>query len=222
MMIDGNATGPTTLQSRRQGTRSRWGCLNWYGSFPPPQRTDFGNANSRCSRKRRKKCDEARPACQICISRGVECGYPDWTMVKYSLTRHRIRQHEDTSSSSTRPALLPQPSSTETRLVYHFNTIVASLITFSLSQPGISNPFILHVLPRVSDSMQVQRAVEAVAAAHLHHLRGESREHATQLHSHALHLLAIEISRPELGEISRMNVLAGSLLLIYYEVTCRS
>lgn len=102
--------------------------------------------------------------------------------------------------------------------MYHFNNIVISLITFSFPQPGISNPFLLHVLPRVSNSKQVQRAVEAVAAAHLHHLGAESHERATQLHSQALHLLAAEISLPELGEISRMNGLAGSLLLIYYEV----
>ena len=102
--------------------------------------------------------------------------------------------------------------------MYHFNNTVISLITFSFPRPEISNPFLLHVLPRVSDSKQVQRAVEAVAAAHLHHLGAESRERAMQLHSQALNLLAAEISRPELGEISRMNGLAGSLLLIYYEV----
>lgn len=102
--------------------------------------------------------------------------------------------------------------------MYHFNNIVTSLITFSFPQRGISNPFLLHVLPRVSNSKQVQRAVEAVAAAHLHHLGSVSCERATQLHSQALHLLAAEISCPELGEISCMNGVAGSLLLIYYEV----
>jgi hypothetical protein len=66
--------------------------------------------------------------------------------------------------------------------------------------------------------MQVQRAVETVAAAHLHHLGAESREKAKLVHPQALHLLADEISLPELEGMSRMNVLAGSLLLIYYEV----
>lgn len=75
----------------------------------------------------------------------------------------------------------------------------------------------LHVLPRISNSTQVQRAVEAVAAAHLYHLGAESRERATQLHSHALGLLAAELSSPQLDETSRTNGLAGSLLLIYYE-----
>jgi hypothetical protein len=215
IMTDTKPTEQTTLQYQRQGTRSRWGCLNWYGSSRPSS-TNAGNANYRCSRKRRKKCDEARPACQICILRRVECSYPDWTMVKYSRTRQRIREYQD-ANSSTRPALLLQPSSTETRLVYHFNTIVTSLITFSFPQSDISNPFLLHVLPRASNSMQVQRAVEAVAAAHLHHLGAESRERATLLHSQTLHLLADEISLPGLDGMSRMNVLAGSLLLIYYE-----
>ena len=77
----------------------------------------------------------------------------------------------------------------------------------------------LHILPRASTSTQVQRAVEAVAAAHLYHLGAESRERATQLHSQALNLLAVELSSPQLDETSRINGLAGSLLLTYYEVS---
>ncbi|KAJ5715737.1 uncharacterized protein N7483_012918 [Penicillium malachiteum] len=76
----------------------------------------------------------------------------------------------------------------------------------------------LHILPRASTSTQVQRAVEAVAAAHLHHLGAESRERATQLHSQALKLLASELASPNLDETSRINGLACSLLLIYYEI----
>jgi hypothetical protein len=34
-----------------------------------------------------------------------------------------------------------------------------------------------------------------------------------------LNLLAVELSRPRLDETSRMNLLASSLLLIYYEVS---
>ncbi|KAJ5263363.1 fungal specific transcription factor domain-containing protein [Penicillium angulare] len=183
------------MSGQRQETRSRWG------------------------RKRRKKCDETRPACKLCTERGVQCVFPDWTIVKYSRTRSRNSQTKESQPSPAgQPAILPaEPKSTETKFIHHFNTIVSGLITFTFPQLD-TNPFVLHVLPRTSKSPQVQRAVEAVAAAHLYHLGAESRERATQLHSHALGLLAAELSSPQLDESSRINVLAGSLLLIYYEI----
>ncbi|KAF3399862.1 hypothetical protein F1880_008162, partial [Penicillium rolfsii] len=119
-----------------------------------------------------------------------------------------------------RPTLLPaQPSNTESRFMFHFNNILAGLISFSFPQTSVPNPFSQHVLPQASSSVQVQCAVEAVAAAHLYHLGAESGDRATWLHSKALNLLATELSRPQLDETSRMNLLASSLLLIYYEVS---
>lgn len=173
------------------------------------------------SRSRRKKCSEGHPSCQLCTERGIECIYPDWTVVKFSQTRQRRRQLQDANigRAVARPTLLPaQPSNPESRFIFHFNNILAGLISFSTPQAGTPNPFLQHVLPRASSSVQVQCAVEAVAAAHLYHLGAESGDRATQLHSKALNLLAVELSRPQLDETSRMNLLASSLLLIYYEV----
>ncbi|KAJ5895907.1 uncharacterized protein N7473_005306 [Penicillium subrubescens] len=189
------------MSTRRQETRSRWGCMT--------------------CRSRRKKCSEGQPSCQLCTERGIECIYPDWTAVKFSQTRQRRRQLQDANigRAVARPTLLPaQPSNHETRFIFHFNTILASLISFSFPQAGTPNPFLQHVLPRTASSVQVQYAVEAVAAAHLYHLGAESGDRATQLHSKALNLLAVELSRPQLDETSRMNLLASSLLLIYYEI----
>lgn len=141
-------------------------------------------------------------------------------MVKYSRSRDRVREYQNARNNptSSRPVLLPaNPSSTETKFVNHFSTIVASLISFSFPQPNFSNPFLLHVLPRTSSSTQVQRAVEAVAAAHLYHLGAETRDRATRLHSQALNLLATELSSPRLDGTTRVNLLTSSLLLIYYE-----
>ena len=151
----------------------------------------------------------------------MQCIYPDWTVVKYSQTRQRRQRFQDTNTglASARPILLPaQPNNPESRFVFHFNTVLAGLISFSFPQTNVSNPFIQHVLPRTSNSAQVQYAVEAVAAAHLYHLGAESGDRATQLHSRALNLLAVELSHPQLDETTRMNLLASSLLLIYYEV----
>ncbi|CEJ59626.1 hypothetical protein PMG11_08243 [Penicillium brasilianum] len=189
------------MATRRQETRSRWGCMN--------------------CRKRRKKCSEGRPSCQLCTERGVECIYPDWTVVKYARTRQRRIQLQEANIGrpSARPTLLPaQPSNPESRFIFHFNTILAGLISFSFPQMGAQNPFLQHVLPRTSNAAQVRYAVEAVAAGHLYHLGAESGDRATQLHSRALNLLAVELSRPQLEETSRMNLLASSLLLIYFEI----
>lgn len=182
--------------------------------------TQTGELTRGNSRKRRKKCDESRPSCLICVERSVDCIYPDWSTVKYARTCLRIIQNRqaDSEAVSFRPMLLPQPRSNQTRLVHHFQTIVANLISFSSSQPGTTNPFLLYVLPLASSSAQVLRAVEAVAAAHLHLLGVESPYLAMRLHSQSLNLLATQVARPNLDEVSRQNSVAGSILLIYYVV----
>lgn len=156
----------------------------------------------------------------VCVERGVDCAYPDWTMVKYARTRQRMLENRQADSPvvPSRPTLLAaNPSSSQTRLLYHFQTIVVNLISFS-SESGTANPFLLHVLSLTSWSMQVQSAVEAVAAAHLHLLGVESPAVPARLHTQSLSLLAAEVCNPHLDQVSRQNSLAGSLLLIYYEV----
>lgn len=161
------------------------------------------------------------------MERGSECEYPDRTTVKYSHSRTRRRALEDEDNSNNnipgRPAtrLLPalQPSETQkTRFVHHFETIVADLISFSVPQSDTTNPFLQHVMPLAASSVQVRGAVEAVAAAHLHLLGLDSRQQADRLHSESLRLLAADVSDSDVDDVSRLNSLAGSLLLIYYEV----
>ena len=140
-------------------------------------------------------------------------------MVKYARTRQRMLESQRANShTGPRPLLLAaQPSSHPNRLLYHFQTIVSSLISFSYREED-TNPFLLHVLPLVSSSTQVQRAIEAVAAAHLHLLGTESSAVPARLHMQSLNLLAGQVCDPHPDEASRRNSLAGSLLLIYYEV----
>lgn len=141
-------------------------------------------------------------------------------MVKYARTRQRMLESERTDSHATsRPLLLAaQPSGSQNRLLHHFQTIVSTLISFS-SQTETANPFLLHVLPLAFSSTQVQRAIEAVAAAHLHLLGTESLAVPARLHTQSLNLLAAEVCDPHPDQASRRNSLAGSLLLIYYEVS---
>lgn len=143
--------------------------------------------------------------------------YPDWTAVKYARTRQRMLEIQKADDCAPRPLLAAHPSSHQTRLLHHFQTTVSTLISFS-SQTDTSNPFLLHVLPLASSSPPVQRAIEAVAAAHLHLLGVETSVIPARLHTQSLSLLAAEVCAPHRDHASRRNSLAGSLLLIYYEV----
>lgn len=109
----------------------------------------------------------------------------------------------------------------EALLVHHFRTNVAELISFP--SPDYSNPFFSHILPLIHSSLLVHTAVEAVAAAHLHVLGTGALLKAEELQSKTLKLLADNLS-PESNadDLLREQTLAGSLLLVYYEVVLGS
>jgi hypothetical protein len=138
-------------------------------------------------------------------------------MAKYTRTRQRMFENRQADSSVVppRPTLLAaHPSSNQSRLLYHSQTIVVNLISFS-SKSRTANPFLLHVLPMTSCSMQVQRAVEAVAAAHLHLLGVEPAIVPARLHTQSLNLLAAEFAiyigsafpRKQFGRMSTSYIL---------------
>lgn len=175
------------------GRRSRLGCLE--------------------CRKRRKKCDEGHPICAACLERGAECIYPR-------------RGHTSTAlmpikpATKTGPQLLAGLSQTVTsELIHYFDQTVANLISF---KSGTTNPFFSNVLPLVPESRLVRSAVESVASAHLAVLGTGSQFDAQQLQSRTLSLLAHEISRSDLSDQAGEQLLAATLLLIYYEVTWQS
>ena len=171
------------------GRRSRSGCLE--------------------CRKRRKKCDEGHPLCAACLERGAECIYPR-------------RGHTSTALMPIKPAtepgsqILASLSLTDTsELIHHFDRTVANLISF---KAGTTNPFFSNVLPLVPESRLVRSAVESVASAHLAVLGMGSQFDAQHLQSRTLSLLAHEISRNDLSDQAGEQLLAATLLLIYYEV----
>ena len=172
------------------GRRSRLGCLE--------------------CRKRRKKCDEAHPICSSCLERGAECIYPR-------------RGHSSNALMPIKPAVKPGSpilsnlSQTDTsELIHHFDQTVANLISFS--RAGTTNPFFANVLPLVPESKLVRSAVESVASAHLAVLGPGSQFDAQHLQARTLSLLAHEISRNDVSESAGEQLLAATLLLIYYEV----
>ena len=112
--------------------------------------------------------------------------------------------------------LTHQPSTgSETFLINHFRTKVAELICFSCADE--CNPFYAHILPLIYSSLLVHTAVQAVAAAHLHVLGISTSRNAEVLQSQTLKLLADDLAGTDSDKFKE-DTLAGSLLLIYYEV----
>ncbi len=109
----------------------------------------------------------------------------------------------------------------EALLVHHFRTNVAELISFP--SPACGNPFFSYILPLIHSSLLVHTAIEAVAAAHLHVLGTGPLLKAEELQSKTLKLLAENLSpKSNLDDSLREQALAGSLLLVYYEVVLGS
>ena len=184
------AESGTAQSASAVGRRSRHGCLE--------------------CRKRRKKCDEGLPVCSACGERGAECIYPR-------------KGHTSTALIALKPAtqpgikLLSSLSESDTsELIHHFDQTVSNLISFSRN--GATNPFFTNVLPLIPDSKLVRSAIETVASAHLAVLGSGSQFDAQHLQSRTLGLLAHEINRNESSDLSGEQLLATTLLLIYYEV----
>lgn len=112
--------------------------------------------------------------------------------------------------------MLVSLSQTDTsELIHHFDQNVANLISF---KAGTTNPFFSNVLPLVPESRLVRSAIESVASAHLAVLGTGSQLNAQHLQSRTLSLLAHEIARKDLSNQAGEQLLAATLLLIYYEV----
>ena len=112
--------------------------------------------------------------------------------------------------------LLNMSQADTSELIHHFDRTVANLISFSRS--GTTNPFFSNVLPLVPNSDLVRSAIESVASAHLAVLGTGSQVDAQQLQSRTLNLLAQELAQGRLPSATSEQLLAATLLLIYYEV----
>ena len=183
-------SGTSPQPASASGRRSRLGCIE--------------------CRKRRKKCDEAHPICSACLERGAECIYP-----RRNLSSNALAPIKPASRPGPKVLLNISPTDTS-ELIHHFDSTVANLISFSRS--GTTNPFFANILPLVPESKLVRSAVESVASAHLAVLGPGSQFDAQYLQSRTLSLLAHGLSRDDLSDVDAEQLLAATLLLIYYEV----
>lgn len=85
---DLNEANISTVTGKPKRTRSKKGCL--------------------CCRMRKKKCDEQRPSCGLCITRGIQCVYQELPSSKRKTVCKKIP--EEDSVSSLTGVILPEAS----------------------------------------------------------------------------------------------------------------
>ena len=102
-------------------------------------------------------------------------------------------------------------------LVDHFCGVLSHLIVF---REESGNPFQQLVLPLTRRSSAVMNAIYALASAHLEYRGVTNNEKSMYFHNQAIQGLAKMIERE--GGVNSNELLATIMLLVYYEVVCRS
>ncbi|OAP64706.1 hypothetical protein AYL99_00678 [Fonsecaea erecta] len=160
-------------------------------------------------RRRRVKCDEARPRCSNCQRREEACSLQDLIPT----SRRKILQpQEPCSGPGLQQGLRSQINMLQMKLLHHFNTLTAETLVFDVSiwrgrvmTLALQHEFLMH-------------AVLLVASKHLCFLRpGDgSYRSASILHlTETLRLFRIALTQP----ISASNAdafIATSTLLVHY------
>jgi hypothetical protein len=209
------SSAATIVHGRRSHKKSRLGCGN-------------------CKR-RRAKCDEAKPKCQKCVQQRILCDYlkpptpPDtesgsppedpWSSaVTASMTSDIVEARLRTVvGTSKRGSLRSTPSTRNAEgslieVLHHFEHIASSTI----GTPELQQTMRTTVLSLVQDSPFLMHAILAFSAHHLHMLRPDdkySRTTATYHSQIALHLYPLELA----GELTVSNV--NSIIAACFLVT---
>jgi hypothetical protein len=100
-------------------------------------------------------------------------------------------------------------------LVDHFCNILSHLIVF---REETGNPFQQLILPLTRESSPVTNAIFALACAHLEYRGVETAEKSLYFHNLAIRGVAQLIENN--GAVSRNEILAAIMLLVYYECVC--
>ncbi|KAH6621422.1 fungal-specific transcription factor domain-containing protein [Chaetomium sp. MPI-SDFR-AT-0129] len=98
-------------------------------------------------------------------------------------------------------------------LVDHFCNVLSHLIVF---REETGNPFQQLVLPLTRGDSPVTYAIFALASAHLEYRGVENPENSLYFHNMAIRGVA-QLIQQSSGEVSRNEILAAIMLLVYYE-----
>jgi hypothetical protein len=194
---------------------------------------NLANVSKGCltCRKRKVKCDEAKPVCSRCQRLQRECTWSD----ELQVIPHR-RQPEYTTSSSTgiitntsnHSALqLSRPSGQSFVIefpnidrptipyIHHFVTFCSRFLVYPNDSEG--NPFQEELVPLAVSSPALMHSMAALAGAHLSRSQRSHHELSAANHySIALRELNQSLSDPALARSD--STLGACLLLCVYEV----
>ncbi|KAL4794842.1 fungal-specific transcription factor domain-containing protein [Aspergillus venezuelensis] len=133
-------------------------------------------------RRRKKKCDERRPACAACQRNGFDCVWPSTETVRQTRRPRRRLIVSDNSLPAELAAMvtvfhLPRPDLVR-RLLHHFSQYGPmwltsqtgnghNIILFQLFPEAMESPFILHCVLMIAaeDLLKYDSSVEMQAAA---------------------------------------------------------
>jgi hypothetical protein len=188
-------------------------------------------------RKRKVKCDEAKPICGRCQRLQRECTWSDDLLV----IPHR-RQHLQTGASASTAARASPPAALQLTTVmgqnfsiefpnvdrttisylHHFITFCCRFLAYSNDNEG--NPFQAELVPLANSSPALLHSIAALAAGHMCRTQ---QQHSIDAANHSLHAakhygLAIgelnrTISDPVIAQAD--STLGSCLLLCVFEIT---
>ncbi|KAI1767992.1 hypothetical protein GGR53DRAFT_525545 [Hypoxylon sp. FL1150] len=195
------------LRQRRYHVKSRLGCMN--------------------CKSRKVKCDEKRPTCRKCFTRGLECSYDQ--SAERQLTPYRDNQHQapDTTTSQgnqthartsgglsrVRELGPPTLDLEALQLMYHFEHHTSGTLLFG--QPLWRE----QIIPLALQHDYLMHAVLTIGASHLHYLQPQVPQHTRAASVHLDRALAgfrLNMGASNLSQHHFDVIIACGFLLLHY------
>ncbi|KAB8221645.1 fungal-specific transcription factor domain-containing protein [Aspergillus novoparasiticus] len=161
-------------------------------------------------RRYRKKCDEHRPICSRCISRRIDCHWPDSGPAEepasqVSSTSDRVKRHLPIQSAPPSPPCLTRPCPRPVLLV-----------TVSTKE----NPFITHLLPVAANDELILHSILTLGGAHLDskHTSAPTRLCVRKHYGRFIHLLREAINHFSPDPAKSLRIALSLIMLCMIEV----
>ncbi|TVY91676.1 Agroclavine dehydrogenase [Lachnellula willkommii] len=179
-------------------------------------------------RKRKVKCDEAKPVCSRCQRLQRECTWSDDMQVVPHTQHPDFTSTRTINDSSNHPALhltrpcgqsfvieFPDIDRATVPYIHHFASFCSRFMAYANDSEG--NPFQEELAPLAISSPALLHSMAALAAAHLSRTQKHHELIATSYYSMALRELNAGLSNPVIARSD--STLGACLLLCVYEIT---
>ncbi|KAE8347561.1 fungal-specific transcription factor domain-containing protein [Aspergillus arachidicola] len=171
-------------------------------------------------RRYRKKCGEHRPMCSRCLSRRIDCHWPDSGPAEepasqVSSTGDRVQRHIPIQSAPPSPPSLARP---------------LGIMKADLASPSpafmdqyvreTKNPFITHLLPVAANDELILHSILTLGGAHLDskHTSAPTRLCVRKHYGRFIHLLREAINHFSLDPAQSLRIALSLLMLCMIEV----